>query len=144
MSFIAPEGKVYQAGTLSGNPIAVSAGLATLTFLSENPSIYDRIERHTKLLSSELKKLFAQAGLSVCINQLGSMMSLHFTNNQVLRFSDAASCDASLFSNYFHHMLSHGVYLPPSMYESWFISSAITQKEIDNILQATRKFLAKI
>lgn len=144
MNCIAPEGKVYQAGTLSGNPIAVSAGLATLTTLAENPSLYQNMERHMKLLAFELQKIAKQANVPVHINQIGSMMSLHFTDKEVVNFSDAASCDEKLFSKYFHYMLSRGIYLPPSMYESWFISTAIAQKEIDMILETTQKFLANL
>lgn len=141
MECVAPLGKVYQAGTLSGNPLAVAAGLTTLQYLQENPNVYHQIENTTRLLCKELKAIFDDKNIPVCINQLGSMMSVHFTENEVRNFADASQCDMDLFKKYFHHMLSNGIYLPPSAYESWFIGYAISEIEMEKTWAATKTFL---
>ena len=143
MQCIAPLGKVYQAGTLSGNPLAVAAGFATLKHLKENPNVYSNIENTTTTLCTELKHIFTEKGIPTCINQVGSMMSVHFTEKEVTNFADASQCDMELFKQYFHHLLNNGVYLPPSAYESWFIGNAISPVEIEKTLTATKTFLNK-
>ncbi len=141
MECVAPLGKVYQAGTLSGNPLAVAAGFSTLNYLQQNPGVYSQIENTTKTLCKALKNIFNDKGIPTAINQVGSMMSVHFTKNEVHNFADASECDMNMFKKYFHHMLSNGIYLPPSAYESWFIGSAITEIEIEKTLAISKTFL---
>lgn len=144
MESIAPIGKVYQAGTLSGNPLAMRAGYTTLKVLSENKNIYRQLDDTTRLICNELQKIFTEAGIPVVINQVGSMMSVHFSRQVVTDFHSASSCDIDLFKKYFHHCLANGVYLPPSAFETWFISAAITEKEIDHTVAVTRQFISNL
>lgn len=140
MDHIAPIGQVYQAGTLSGNPLAVTAGLTTLTILKNNPDIYTRLEEKGVLLKNEIGKVLSEKGIPHTINQVGSMISVHFGEHQVKDFETAAACDIPLFNRYFHHMLAEGIYLPPSAYESWFFSDALSLNDIEKTIEATRKF----
>ena len=140
MEHIAPIGNVYQAGTLSGNPVSVTAGYTTLSILNNTPSIYTGIERKTAQLKTALETTFAKKGMPVCINQIGSMLSVHFTEEQVKDFETASACDIELFSKYFHHMLANGIYLPPSAYETWFISNTISAEDIEKTISVTEKF----
>ena len=144
MENIAPIGKVYQAGTLSGNPLAMRAGYSTLKLLSENKNIYQQLQENTSCLCKALQQVFAEAGIPVVINQAGSMMSVHFSDHAVIDFQSASACDIALFKKYFHHCLSNGIYLPPSAFESWFISAAITEKEIEHTIDITRQFISNL
>ena len=140
MEHIAPLGSVYQAGTLSGNPLAVTAGLETLRLLASNSAYYESLNDTGKLLTKELNIIFSEKGIPVTINQEGSMMSVHFTDSEVTNYTQSAACKHDIFSKYFHHMLTQGVYLPPSSYESWFFNIHLQQKEVEQILSATRSF----
>ncbi len=140
MSHIAPLGQVYQAGTLSGNPLAMTAGHVTLSHLHEHPEYYARLEHTGKRLAEGLQQAFDHIGITVAINQLGSMISVHFSEVPVTDFSSASGSDISTFNRYFHHMLEHGIYLPPSAYESWFLSLSLTDEHIDHIIHTTKKF----
>ncbi|MFZ5971494.1 MAG: glutamate-1-semialdehyde 2,1-aminomutase [Bacteroidota bacterium] len=140
MQHIAPLGSVYQAGTLSGNPIAMIAGYTLLKELKNNPSIYKKLEETTQKLSSGISKALAGKGIDHTVNQLGSMMSVHFGKHKVIDFDTAKQCDIVRFNRFFHHLLQEGIYLPPSAYESWFVSSAITEVEIETTIEAVSKF----
>ncbi len=140
MHHIAPLGNVYQAGTLSGNPIAMGAGYALLKELKNNPGIYSKLEQTTKQLSDGIAAVLANKGIDHTVNRLGSMMSVHFGMHAVTDFDTAKQCDISLFNRFFHHMLTNGVYLPPSAYESWFISASITDAEVEATINAVRNF----
>ena len=140
MEHLAPAGKVYQAGTLSGNPIAMTAGYITLKTLKDNPGIYKSLEKKTSYLHDGLEKAFAGSGIPVTINQVGSMISLHFAPHAIKDFKAAAAANIDLFSKYFHFMLSHGIYLPPSAYESWFLNDALSYKNLDKIVSVSKKF----
>lgn len=140
MEHIAPLGSVYQAGTLSGNPLAMTAGFATLSVLKNDPQIYNRLDKKTSLIKNGLAEIFNSKGISHSINHLGSMISIHFGEHPVKNFSDASNCKNEIFNKYFHFMLDHGVYLPPSSFETWFISDALSLDDIDRTLQLTRKF----
>jgi glutamate-1-semialdehyde 2,1-aminomutase len=140
MQHIAPLGNVYQAGTLSGNPIAMIAGYTLLKELKNNPGIYSNLEQATKQLSDGIAAVLASNGIDHTVNRLGSMMSVHFGSHAVTDFDTAKQCDISLFNHFFHHMLNHGIYLPPSAYESWFISAAISPVEIEATIEAVRNF----
>jgi glutamate-1-semialdehyde 2,1-aminomutase len=141
MSRVAPLGNVYQAGTLSGNPLAVTAGYTTLSVLKNNPSIYKELDRKGEQLKRGLQDVLHAKGMEFYeINQIGSMISLHFNSRNVMDFASAALADTGMFNRFFHHMLRQGIYLPPSPFESWFLSAAITDDDIEKILEATREF----
>jgi glutamate-1-semialdehyde 2,1-aminomutase len=138
---LAPLGCVYQAGTLSGNPVAVAAGLATLRILRSNPAIYEKLEANTRWLAEALQQLFKSRNLLYSVQQCGSMLSIFFSKINVLDLKTAKTTDTALFALYFHHMLSRGIYLPPSNYESWFISAAMEQVDYEQIVEKTGEFL---
>ena len=144
MDCIAPVGGVYQAGTLSGNPVAMSAGLAMLTFLKNNPSVYERLEAKTSAIVKGLREGLEKAGLTFTINQIGSMFTLFFTENQVVDFETAKTSDTAKFGKYFQSMLSQGIYMAPSQFESLFISDAIAEKEIEAIIEAHNNALKSL
>ena len=141
MESVAPLGKVYQAGTLSGNPIAMIAGYTLLHELKNSPSIYTELEEKTTYLKNGLKKVFEKADQPVAVNQLGSMISVHFTNNAVIDFSSAAAADNNLFKQYFHFLLSKGIYLPPSPFESWFLNNALSYGDLDLTIEMSSLFI---
>ena len=144
MNFLAPDGPVYQAGTLSGNPIAMSAGYAMLKHLKSNPTIYSSLNEKTAYLRAGLEKVLLKSNLPYHINSIGSMISLHFTNDPVVNFETAKAGDNSHFKNYFHGMLSSGVYLPPSAFESYFLNDAISYQDLDHTIYSFGKIITKI
>ena len=144
MNFLAPDGPVYQAGTLSGNPIAMSAGYAMLKHLKSNPTIYTSLNEKTTYLRAGLEKILSKSNLPYHINSIGSMISLHFTNDPVVNFETAKAGDNSHFKNYFHGMLSSGVYLPPSAFESYFLNDAISYQDLDHTINSFGKIITKI
>ena len=140
MNRVAPAGPVYQAGTLSGNPLAVAAGLATLRRLQkENP--YARLESLGARLERGLTDAAVQAGVSVRVNRVGSMFTVFFTGHEVFDFESAKMCDSQRFNRYFHAMLDQGIYLPPSQFEAAFISAVHTEADIDRTVEAAAKAL---
>tara|TARA_B100000886_G_scaffold18047_1_gene11582 strand:- start:1756 stop:3042 length:1287 start_codon:yes stop_codon:yes gene_type:complete len=143
MRQLAPEGPVYQAGTLSGNPIAMAAGLSTLKILNADQDIYTRLERKTENLELGFKEILNSKGVPYQINRIGSMFSLHFTEQPVVDFQSATLGDNELFKNYFHGMLDQGIYLPPSAFESYFLNDAITFSDINYTIEAFRKVISK-
>lgn len=142
MEHIAPLGKVYQAGTLSGNPIAMAAGYALLSYLHDHPEVYIQLEATGNALAKGIDEVMQRKTIPYVINQCGSMISVHFSDQPVIDFSTAAAARNDVFNKLFHHMLDRGVYMPPSAYETWFISHAIGQKEIDVTLEALDAFQA--
>lgn len=140
MESIAPLGKVYQAGTLSGNPIAMIGGYTTLKILHDNPNIYAELEKKCDYLEHGIRTVLEQTGIEYQVNKLGSMISIHFSKEPVTNFTTAASANISLFNELFHHMLRRGVYLPPSAYESWFLSNALTQEDLEKTIDALSLF----
>lgn len=144
MNMIAPSGPVYQAGTLSGNPLATTAGLAMLNHITDNLDVYDRLAAKGNRLKQGIRSQLDSLGLSYTINQIGSMFTLFFTEQAVNNFSDAKTSDIALYGKYFHGMLERGIYLPPSQYESWFISDAIQEEELAKILQASEETLQQM
>jgi glutamate-1-semialdehyde 2,1-aminomutase len=144
MEHISPLGNVYQAGTLSGNPIAMIAGYTLLKELKSNPSIYTQLEEKTTYLQKGLHKVLQQSGTPYVINQLGSMISVHFSTQPVTDFTTAAAANNELFKKFFHAMLRRGVYLPPSAFETWFLCNALTQEDLDNTITAAKESLQEI
>jgi len=144
MDKVSPVGPVYQAGTLSGNPVAMAAGFAMLNYLNENPSVYTTLSKTTERIVEGLKKDFQSLGKNYTINQVGSMFTLFFTNNEVYDLESAKKSDLELFGRYFNEMLEAGVYLAPSQFESLFISTSITNDIADEIVKASSQALRKI
>ncbi len=136
MSQVAPTGPVYQAGTLSGNPIAMISGLTQLKALKKDPAIYDRLEQKTERLHEGMDALLRKSGLPYQINRIGSMISLHFCPDPVVDYESAAQGNNDYFPHFFQQMLNHGVFLPPSAFETWFLSDALTDAHIAQTLEA--------
>ena len=141
MNNIAPLGKVYQAGTLSGNPIAMIAGYTLLKTLKDNPDIYNELEKKGEYLEQGLHHVLKKSGKDYVINRIGSMISVHFSKTPVNNFSDAAGADNQFFNKFFHSMLDQGVYLPPSAFESWFLSNALSYEDLDKTIAAVQASL---
>jgi len=131
MRHLAPEGPVYQAGTLSGNPLAMGAGLAMLTAIEEDPGVFSRLEQKTAYLHKGLQRELQATDLPFQINRFGSMISVHFTDIPVRDFESAATGNNAHFKTYFHGMLDRGVYLPPSAFESYFLNDALSYEDLD-------------
>ncbi len=140
MESVAPVGKVYQAGTLSGNPIAMIAGFTLLTELKNNPGIYKELEQKTVQLREGMAEIFQNKKTPVQINQLGSMISVHFAPEPVTDFASSSRSDQQQFNAFFHHMLKEGIYLPPSAFESWFLNNALSAADIEETLKAVEAF----
>lgn len=143
MELIAPKGPVYQAGTLSGNPLAMGAGLATLREL-EKPGAYETLEEKSALLAAGLQGAVRQAGAEVTLNRLGSMVSCFFTRGPVVDYKSAASSDSDRFKNYFQAMLAKGIYLAPSQFEASFVSLAHSKEDIARTVEASQESLKEI
>jgi glutamate-1-semialdehyde 2,1-aminomutase len=144
MDCVSPLGPVYQAGTLSGNPLAMAAGLAMLKQLQNNPSVYKTINKTGALLADELRKQLNEAKVKGSVNQVGSMFTLFFGDQPVTDFDSAKGCDTKRFAAYFQSMLRQGIYLAPSQFEAMFISSAIDDQIIERILSASRTALSEL
>ena len=142
MEHIAPLGNVYQAGTLSGNPIAMIAGYTMLNELKNNPGIYNELDEKCGYLQQKLHEVFEKKGLAHQVNRMGSMISIHFSTHAITDFDTASKANIPLFNKFFHHMLSQGVYLPPSAYESWFLSNALSYQDLDKTINAAESFAA--
>lgn len=140
MDYLAPNGDVYQAGTLSGNPLAMRAGFTTLQLIKKDENFYKNLHKTTETLDFEIGKILNEKDIVHRINRKGSMMSIFFHINAVSNFDEAARANHPLFNNFFHQLLNNGVYLPPSGYETWFVSQDIRESEIDKTLEAVRKF----
>lgn len=144
MDHLSPDGPVYQAGTLSGNPIAMAAGYAVLKRLAANPDIYDGLESFARRLSDGIQENLAELELDYYVTQVGSMGSFFFTEERVMDYGGAMSCDTDLYARYFHAMLRRGVYLAPSQFEAYFLSTAHGVDEIDKTLEMQREALREI
>jgi glutamate-1-semialdehyde 2,1-aminomutase len=144
MEKIAPLGNVYQAGTLSGNPIAMIAGYTLLQELKNNPAIYTELADKTAYLHKGLDAVLQTYQIPYTINRKGSMISIHFSEQPVTNFATAAAANNTRFNQFFHAMLKRGIYLPPSAYESWFLNNALSYADLDATISATRESLAEI
>lgn len=135
MSLVAPSGPVYQAGTLSGNPLAMTAGIATLSVI-EKENIYPQLASHTSMLAEGIRSLIAKHRIDASVNHIGSMICLFFTNHEVIDYTSALTSDVENYKKYFHSMLGQNIYLPPSQYESYFVSAAHTVRDIERTISA--------
>lgn len=144
MNYLSPLGPVYQAGTLSGNPLAMAAGFTTLSILNNNPEIYSSINAKTEYLENGIKKAFSTTDIKYTINRVGSMISVHFDENPVVDFNTAKNGDNSRFKAFFHELLKEGVYIAPSAYETWFITDALTYEDLDFTIQAIENVKSRI
>jgi glutamate-1-semialdehyde 2,1-aminomutase len=133
MKKVAPVGPIYQAGTLSGNPVAVTAGIAMLKYLEASPEVYDTLEKRTAQLTAKVPP-------GLCVNRVGSMYTFFFQPGPVKNYEDAKRSDTAAFSRFFHHLLERGVYFPPSQYESGFVSAAHTSSDIEHTVNAISDF----
>ena len=136
MSHLAPEGPVYQAGTLSGNPLAMAAGYALLTDLNNDDEVYQRLNQKTAYLHKGISKTLTDNDIPHTINRLGSMISVHFSNTQVVDFKTATTGNNQRFKSFFHGMLEQGIYIAPSAFESWFITDALSYDDLDFTISA--------
>ena len=144
MQHISPLGNVYQAGTLSGNPIAMIAGYTTLKTLNDSPAIYQELNDKCAYLHNGLDEVLKAWGQAYIINRLGSMISVHFSDHKVTDFATAASANNARFNQFFHAMLNRGIYLPPSAFESWFLNNALSYADVDYTVKAAKESLAEI
>ena len=142
MQFLAPEGPVYQAGTLSGNPIAMAAGYAMLKELDTNQDIFNRLDEKTKCLEEGFRRILKKKNIPFQINRLGSMFSLHFTKEPVIDFKSSAKGNNNLFNRYFHGMLDEGIYLPPSAFESYFLNDALSIEDVEFTISKFKKVIS--
>lgn len=143
MDCLAPLGPVYQAGTLSGNPLAVTAGLETLKLMNA-PGAYERLNEIGTRLAEGLRRAIRDAGVQACVNQLGSMITVFFGVEQVRDYTSAVSCDTAMFARYFHGMLERGMYIPPSQFEAAFVSLAHGEAEIDETVFAATQVMQQL
>jgi len=144
MERVAPEGPVYQAGTLAGNPLAVAAGIAAIEELRRRPEIYQQLETRTGRLAAGLEQAAREAGLQVSVNRVGSMVTVFFTRGPVTDFDSASTADLERFAQFFRGMLERGILLPPSQFEAAFISAAHTDGDVDVTVEAGRQVFAFI
>ena len=144
MDYVSPMGPVYQAGTLSGNPIAMTAGLAMLSYLNDHSEVYVQLETATLSIVQGIKENIRKLNLNYSVNHIGSMFSLFFTSDDVTDFDSAKKSDTKLFGQYFQLMLEKGIYLAPSQYESLFVSTSIKENEIKRIVQANYEAMKEL
>lgn len=144
MNHLAPLGPVYQAGTLSGNPLAMAAGYAMLKAINEDSGLFQRLEEKTAYLENGIREALTEANLDHTINRVGSMISVHFDAEPVTDFQSAAKGDNARFKQFFHGLLQEGIYIAPSAYETWFITDALTYEDLDATIAAVRKVAASL
>jgi glutamate-1-semialdehyde 2,1-aminomutase len=144
MNWVSPLGPVYQAGTLSGNPIAMAAGLTMLNYLNEHPEVYTQLEASGHKLVNGFTNSMKKLGLNYTVNSIGSMYTLFFTDQAVTDFPSAKTSDLPLFGKYFHAMLDRGIYMGPSQFESMFLSTALEDSHINRIIQANEESLKEV
>jgi len=144
MDMIAPSGPVYQAGTLSGNPLAMAAGYAALNHINDNKEIYNELEEKSSYLEKGMKKNLNEIGKNYAMNRVGSMSCMFFKEGEVYNFDDAVNSDTELYGRYFHKMLKRGIYLAPAQFEAMFISTAHSKEDIDKTIAAHKSSLAAI
>ena len=143
MELIAPSGPVYQAGTLSGNPVAMAAGLAQLRLLRDTPDFYEELNRKGDVFFENMKEAVWEAGKPWQVNHIGSLGCIFFTDGPVENYAQAKTADTKAFAEYFSWMLGHGIYVAPSQFEAMFLSSAMTEEELTGVLETLQEYLNK-
>ncbi|MBO8172526.1 MAG: glutamate-1-semialdehyde 2,1-aminomutase [Bacillaceae bacterium] len=143
MQMMAPEGPIYQAGTLSGNPLAMTAGYVTLTELGK-PGVFDQLKQKAARLHEGLEEIAGEKGIPHCIHSVGSMVCLFFTSEDVINYDQAKTADTEMFARYFRNMLEEGIYLAPSQFEGMFVSTAHSDEDIERTLEASRRALSRL
>lgn len=136
MNYLAPLGPVYQAGTLSGNPLAMAAGYEMLKALNKDVEIYNRLEEKTAYLETGIRKVLSKNNVKFTVNRVGSMISVHFDENPVIDFDTAKNGDNQQFKDFFHALLDEGIYIAPSAYETWFITDALSYEDLDKTINS--------
>lgn len=144
MDYVSPVGPVYQAGTLSGNPVAMAAGLVMLKALRDDQTVYERLTEKCQKITQGIQGVLDELKLNFTMNQVGSMYSLFFSDKKITNFEEAQGCDTEAFGRFFQGMLAEGVYLAPSQFESLFLSDALTDEDIAHIIEAHRKVLTEM
>lgn len=139
MNYLAPLGPVYQAGTLSGNPLAMAAGYEMLKELNRDSEIYNRLEEKTAYLEKGIREVLSKNNISFTVNRVGSMISIHFDKYPVVDFDTAKNGDNQQFKDFFHNLLNEGIYIAPSAYETWFITDALSYEDLDKTIQVIDK-----
>lgn len=135
MDYLAPVGPVYQAGTLSGNPLAMAAGLAMLQAINNDTELFNRLEAKTAYLEAGIRKVLTANNKTFTVNRVGSMISIFFCENQVENYEDASKADTPEFKKFFHDLLERGIYIAPSSYETWFITDALSYEDLDETIR---------
>ena len=141
MEMVSPVGAVYQAGTLSGNPVAMAAGIAQLTLLKQQPEIYDRLNEKSDAFFEKIREEVKKAGYSWQMNHVGSIGSLFFTETPVTNYASAKTSDTANYADYFRYMLEQGIHLAPAQFEAMFLSAAHTEENLEYVLNAVRGYL---
>jgi glutamate-1-semialdehyde 2,1-aminomutase len=144
MSHLAPLGPVYQAGTLSGNPLAMAAGLAMLQELNERDDVFTSLTKKTMYLHEGMEKVLSEAGVTYQINRIGSMISVHFCDEPVVDFTSSAKGNNDTFKKFFHGLLERGIYIAPSAFESWFLSDALSYEDLDKTIEAVKEVVKEL
>ena len=144
MNYLAPIGPVYQAGTLSGNPLAMAAGLAMLKTINSDNELFKRLDEKTAYLHGGLSKVLQENNIVHTINRAGSMISVHFAEDEVVDFETSANGNNDTFKKFFHGMINQGIYIAPSAFETWFITDALTYKDLDATISATKKVIENL
>lgn len=144
MQLVAPSGPVYQAGTLSGNPLAMTAGYATLSILNENKNIYDELEQKAKFLIENFHSAANEAGVPVQINHVASKLTVFFSEYPVVDYFSALTSDTKAYGKFFHEMLNQGIYLPPAQFEAMFVSTAHTQEDLEKTVEAFKNSMKNL
>lgn len=140
MEMVSPVGPVYQAGTLSGNPIAMAAGLAQLKYLYENPSVYENLQKKGEILYGGIEEILKEKGAPCRVNRISSLASVFFTEETVRDYASAKTSDTKAYADYFNYMLNQGIHLAPAQFEAMFLSDAHTQEDIEKTLEAVRGY----
>ena len=144
MNYLAPIGPVYQAGTLSGNPLAMAAGLTMLKTINSDADLFIRLEEKTKYLHKGIAGVLSEQKIDFTINRVGSMISVHFDKAPVYDFKTAANGNNDVFKTFFHSMLNQGIYIAPSSFETWFITDALSYKDLDETIAAVERFAQQL
>ena len=144
MSYLSPNGPIYQAGTLSGNPLAMAAGFCMLNAIDNDSKLYQRLDEKANYLDIGISEILKRKGVKFTTNRVGSMFSIHFMDDNVIDFDSAKKADNRFFPIFFHEMLKNGIYIAPSSYESWFLSDALTYEDLDKTIAVVEKISTKL